>query len=239
MKCTTKKERSWIKSFSLFLYICKDEETVCHISRTGARAVYGLPETAAGTGAGAGRPSDAFVEELSPALASFVWSAQDTLAVHADGQGKAVRFNIQRGLGTASAQFVGTVKGNSLVALSPAVADAGLQGKQLSLTLPATQKYVSGNRLDGHAFPMLAVSETDELVFQSLEAVLVVPISGNATLSRIRIAAASNEMPLSGKATVRTDFSGAPALTMKEANATLVTLECKGVQLKGWPEKRA
>ncbi len=179
------------------------------------------------------RTLSAKVEELSPALASFVWSAQDTLAVHADGQGKTVRFNIQRGLGTTSAQFVGTVKGKSLVALSPAVADAGLQGKQLSLTLPATQKYVSGNRLDGHAFPMLAVSETDELVFQSLEAVLVVPISGNATLSRIRIAAASNEMPLSGKATVRTDYSGAPALTMKEANATLVTLECKGVQLKG------
>ena len=179
------------------------------------------------------RTLSAKVEELSPALASFVWSAQDTLAVHADGQGKAVRFNIQRGLGTASAQFVGTVKGKSLVALSPAVADAGLQGKQLSLTLPATQKYVSGNRLDGHAFPMLAVSETNELVFQSLEAVLVVPISGNATLSRIRIAAASNEMPLSGKATVRTDYSGAPSLTMKEANATLVTLECKGVQLKG------
>ena len=86
------------------------------------------------------RTLSAKVEELSPALASFVWSAQDTLAVHADGQGKAVRFNIQRGLGTTSAQFVGTVKGKSLVALSPAVADAGLQGKQLSLTLPATQK---------------------------------------------------------------------------------------------------
>lgn len=179
------------------------------------------------------RTLSAKVEELSPALARFVWSAQDTLAVHAEGQGKAVRFNIQRGLGTASAQFGGTVKGKTLVTLSPASADAGLQGKQLNLTLPATQKYVSGNRLDGHAFPMLAVSETDELVFQSLEAVLLVPISGNATLSRIRIAAASNEMPLSGKASVRTDFSGAPSLTMKEANATLVTLECKGVQLKG------
>ena len=172
-------------------------------------------------------------EELSPALAHFVWSATDTLAVHGDGQGKAVRFNIQRGLGTALGQFAGKVKGKSLVALSPCATDAGLQGKQLNLELPATQKYVSGNRLDGHAFPMLAVSESDELAFQSLGAVLALPIGGNATLNSIRISAADNNMPLSGKATVRTDYSDTPFLTMKEAGAPPVTLQCKGVKLKG------
>ena len=172
-------------------------------------------------------------EELSPALASFVWRATDTLAVHGDGQGKAVRFNIQRGLGTSSGQFAGTVKGKTLVALSPFSADAGLQGKQLNLELPATQKYLSGNRLDGKAFPMLAVGETDELTFQSLEAVLVLPISGDATLSSIRISAADNKMPLSGKAGVKTDFTGAPALSMQSTQPNPVTLQCKGVKLKG------
>ncbi len=172
-------------------------------------------------------------EELSPALASFVWSVTDTLAVHGDGQGKAVRFNIQRGLGTSSAQFAGTVKGKTLVALSPFSADNGLQGKQLNLELPETQKYITGNRLDGHAFPLLAVGETDELTFQSLGAVLALPIGGNATLNSIRISAADNKMPLSGKASVKTDFTGAPALLMQSAQPTPVTLQCKGVKLKG------
>lgn len=179
------------------------------------------------------RTLSAKTEELSPALANFVWSATDTLAVHGDSQGSAVCFNIQRGLGSSSAQFVGTVKGKTLVAFSPFRADKGLQGKQLNLELPATQKYLTGNRLDGQAFPLLAVGESDEMTFQSLCGVLALPISGNATLSSIRITAASKEMPLSGKATVRTDYSDTPFLTMKEAGATPVTLQCKGVKLKG------
>ncbi len=179
------------------------------------------------------RTLTAKAEELTPALASFVWSATDTLAVHGDSQGSAVCFNIQRGLGSSSAQFVGTVKGKTLVAFSPFRADKGLQGKQLNLELPATQKYLSGNRLDGQAFPLLAVGESDEMTFQSLCGVLALPISGNATLSCIRISAANNKMPLSGKASVRTDYSGAPSLSMQETNATSVILQCKGVQLKG------
>lgn len=178
----------------------------------------------------------ALAEAITPAELSFVWSGTDTLALYPNGQVSGIRFNIQRGLGSAQAQFVGEVPDavKTLVGLYPysARTTAGLRGKELNLQLPETQTYVAG-KFDKNAFPMVAVSSnTESLSFKNLGAVLCLSLTGSATVSSIRLVASDASKRLSGAARVKTDFSGAPALEMQSEAKAAVTLTCKsGVAL--------
>ena len=176
------------------------------------------------------RVLSAQVEALAPPeLVEILWRATDTLAVYPDGQSQPVKFNIQRGLGTGSAEFVGTVAGKTLIALCPysAGTDDGLKGKELNLKLPAVQQYTKGG-VDKRGLPAVAVSQTDELSFKQLCGVLQLSITGNATLSSIRLTAKNPNMKISGKAKVRTDYAQTPFLTMQGDASNELTLQCKG-----------
>ena len=160
------------------------------------------------------------------------WSKNDALAVFVDGVPNADKYVLTEGEGCVRGTFVGTVTGSRYVALYPYEdrVPGGLQGDVLHLMIPEEQQYAPDSFGEG-AFPVLAVSEGDELSFKNLCAALKVSLTGSATVRSIRFVAHDSTMVVSGPATVRTDYSEVPELVMAEGGSPRVTLQCTSVQL--------
>ncbi|MBQ6300445.1 MAG: leucine-rich repeat protein [Bacteroidales bacterium] len=160
------------------------------------------------------------------------WSKNDALAVFVDGVPNADKYVLTEGEGCVRGTFVGTVTGSRYVALYPYEdrVPGGLQGDVLHLMIPEEQQYAPDSFGEG-AFPVLAVSEGDELSFKNLCAALKVSLTGSAAVRSIRFVAHDSTMVVSGPATVRTDYSEVPELVMAEGGSPRVTLQCTSVQL--------
>lgn len=160
------------------------------------------------------------------------WAEKDELAVYVDGLDRADKYSLVSGAGSSSGQFAGTLYGGRKIALYPYddKSDSGLQGQVLHLNLPAEQAYAEGTFADG-SYPMVAVSNTDELYFKNLCSVLKVSLTGEADVNSITFVAHDSWMPVSGPATVRTDYQDQPELVMADDGANEVTLRCGFVTL--------
>ena len=162
------------------------------------------------------------------------WTAKDELAVYVDGTMHPDKYVLSQGAGAESGVFAGSVTGNRYVALYPysdRVQGEGLKDNVLSLVLPDTQVYSEFSFGEG-AFPMLAVSEGDELPFKNLCAALKVSMTGDVYVKSISFVPKDERMAVSGRATVRTDFEDAPELVMSEGGSPRVTLSCTSLLLK-------
>ena len=162
-----------------------------------------------------------------------LWSAADEIAVFADGGNAPGRFTLKTGEGTVKATFKGGGgQGSSYVAWYPYDMVDSRSGNTLSVTLPATQDYVPGSFAQG-AFPMVARGGADGVLeFKNLCAILKLSVTGTAAVNTISVTAKDKSSFMSGAATVSTDYSGAPSLTMSSSGASAkVTLKCDGVQL--------
>ena len=160
------------------------------------------------------------------------WSDGDEVAVWADGVNVSDKYTLSDGAGSGTATFKGTLYGKKMVALYPyadKTAD-GVEGDVLSLGLPSEQTYVAGSFGPG-AFPMVSVSESDAFSFRNLCAVLKVSMTGEESVNSIRFIAHDEGMPVSGRATVRTDFESDPVLEMESGGSAEVTLFCGFVTL--------
>ena len=161
------------------------------------------------------------------------WTSKDELAVYVDGTMHPDKYVLSQGAGSESGVFAGSVTGNRYVALYPysdRVQGEGLKDNVLSLVLPETQVY-SENTFGEGAFPMLAVSEGDELPFKNLCAVLKVSMTGDVYVKALSFVPHDESMAVSGLATVRTDFEGGPELVMSEGGSPRVTLACSSLLL--------
>ena len=160
------------------------------------------------------------------------WSEKDYLAVYVNGLDRADKYSLVSGAGSSSGQFAGTLYGTRKVALYPFDdrSESGLQGDILHLNLPAVQTYAEGSFADG-SYPMVAVSSTDELNFKNLCSVLKVSLTGTADVQSVKFIAHDSWMPVSGPATVRTDFQDLPELVMADDGSNEVTLRCGFVTL--------
>ena len=160
------------------------------------------------------------------------WSEGDEVAVWADGINVTDKYKLADGSGTGKASFKGTLSGSRMVGLYPYSdkTQEGLDGDVLTLELPSTQSYLAGSFGQG-AYPMLAVSESDSFTFKNLCAVLKLSLTGEEAVNEILFRAHDSGMPVSGKATVRTDFDKDPELVMSAGGSPEVTLSCGFVPL--------
>ena len=121
------------------------------------------------------------------------------------------------------------------IALYPFIDDAYVEksGENYKVTskLPSIQTYVAES-FSNSAFPMVAVSENNELTFKNVCGAIKLQLKGTQTIKTIVIEGKNGEM-LSGVATVTAYPSGlAPVITMSADASTSVTLDCgDGVQL--------
>lgn len=160
------------------------------------------------------------------------WSKGDALALYADDIPQPDTYTLSSGEGTVKGSFKGTLFGSRMVALYPASdkTEEGLKGNVLTLELPATQQYVPGSFGPG-AFPMVAVSTDGDLSFKNLCAVLKVSLTGDESVRSIKFIASDGWKVVSGKGTVRTDFTDLPELVMADEGSNEVSLECGSVDL--------
>ena len=100
-----------------------------------------------------------------------------------------------------------------------------------NIKLPAIQKYAQASFADG-AFPMAAVSDNATLKFKNILGGLKLQLTGTAKVRSISVTARNGES-LCGSANVTVSSTGNPAITLSDATATTVTLDCgtEGVQL--------
>ena len=160
------------------------------------------------------------------------WSGDEEIAVYVDGLKSPDKYKLVEGSGTVSGVFSGTIYGRDKVALYPFgyKGEEGLKDNLLNLTLPSVQPYKEGTFAEG-IFPMVAVSNTDELSFKNLCSVLRISMTGEVAVQSIKFVAHDSWMPVSGKATVRTDYVAEPELVMSDEGSNEVTLYCEYVPL--------
>ena len=98
---------------------------------------------------------------------------------------------------------------------------------ELTVSLPSTQNYAE-NSFGNGAFPMTAVtngSDDMNLTFKNVLGGLKLQLKGSATISRITVTGNNNEI-LYGNATVTASKSAVPTITLSNASAKVVTLDC-------------
>lgn len=95
------------------------------------------------------------------------------------------------------------------------------------IELPASQSYAEGSFGNG-AFPMAAVTSSTEdmnLKFKNVLGGLKLQLKGTATITSITVTGNNNEI-LCGDAEVTTTYGGVPSITLSDASAKTVTLDC-------------
>ena len=102
------------------------------------------------------------------------------------------------------------------------------------IVLPATQTYAAGSFGNG-AFPMATVTSSTEdmnLKFKNVLGGLKLQLKGTATITSITVTGNNNEI-LCGNAEVTTTYGEVPSISLSDASAKTVTLNCgAGVTLK-------
>lgn len=101
----------------------------------------------------------------------------------------------------------------------------------LNVVIPSTQKYVA-NSFDNGAFPMVAVSDDNDISFKNVCGGIKLQLKGSAKIKKIKLQGANNEL-LSGSATVTCFSEGsAPIVEMGDNASKVLVLDCgEGVQL--------
>ena len=160
------------------------------------------------------------------------WTKGDKLALYADGINIPGTYSLVEGAGTGKGSFMGSLYGSRMVALYPVadITSEGIRGQTLTIELPAKQQYAPGS-FGRDAYPMIAVTSNEDLSFNNLCAVLKLSLKGEEAVKSIKFISADSRMPVSGKATIRTDYAIIPELVMSEGGSSEVTLECGYVKL--------
>lgn len=152
------------------------------------------------------------------------WSENDKLDVFCDGQGP-FNFDLTEGVGSSYGHFAGQGGGSRFVAIYPSGLEASVDGKELSFNLPQTQQYAKGSFGEG-AFPMIAVGNNQNFEFKNLCSVIRFSLKGDYTVKSLTFSPNDENIKVSGKASVRTDFDGTPELVMDKEASNKVFLEC-------------
>lgn len=160
-----------------------------------------------------------------------VWKAEDHLAVIPAGADAPSLYTLVKGEGTSEGVFSGTGKSSGYVAYYPYEGFVGFKGKTIDVMLPSEQYYEEGSFGSG-AYPMMAVSESEAFQFRNLCSILKVSLKGDHKVSSIVFTSASDDVKVSGAATVRTDYDTAPSLKMTSDALNEVRLICEGVALE-------
>ena len=162
-----------------------------------------------------------------------LWETGDVIAVYVDEDADPSKFYLKSGDGTTVASFTGTRKGEDYLAVYPYDIAGSVSDGSLSVTLPATQKYVKDSFGPG-AFPMVAKGTAEDgLHFMNLCSVLKITLTGTAAVRSVTLTANDEDTFMSGPATVVTDYTSSTEdfLTMSAEGSPSVVLETKGLEI--------
>lgn len=153
---------------------------------------------------------------LSPSeegVYGITWSDDDVIGVFIDGAAKPMPFTLTGGSGSKTATFSGYGSGDSYVGFYPFSSVESLEGETVRISLPAEQDYARGSFGIG-AYPMVAVSPSDELPFKAVASIFRLSLTGHHTVNRIVFRSNDPAVKVCGPATVSLSNTEAPVLSM-------------------------
>lgn len=139
-----------------------------------------------------------------------LWSESDRILIWdgntlENGEKAVYEFcDIYKGVGTASASFLGTLKTDSYVALYAEYLGYPQDGFPV-ISLPTKQYRNRVNNLADFAYPMIAISDSRELNFDNMCSILKLSVTGNGELISCITAYSQAGEPMSGPVAVDVD----------------------------------
>ena len=164
-----------------------------------------------------------------------LWSKGDQLGVFVDGVPNLYTYTLVSGAGRSEAVFSGFGTGASYIAVYPCTAVTGLNGETLSVDLPSEQAYTKGSFGSG-SNPMVAVSNTTDLPFRNLCAVLKVSMTGHHNVTSLVFRPNDKNVKVAGPATISLADPDHPVLTVSKDGCDSLVLNTGGVMLDGAAE---
>lgn len=168
--------------------------------------------------------------------AVLVWRTGDAFGLFSDSNDANTRYELDPATaGSTDGRFTGDrIEGTEFYAYYPYGA-ASLSGSTLTLTLPDVQQGTAGN-FSPEQNPMVAKGDSESLYFRSLCGVIKLQVTGTHTLTKVVFAGNDGEIA-AGEATVRMDYTDAPALAMAEGGSRTLTLDLgAGLALTDTPQ---
>lgn len=175
----------------------------------------------------------------------ILWNAGDRISVFQGSDANGLYQVTAESAGSTSAELVPVPEGGSAegsvfdanIAVYPYSSDNSVQQNgevyEVSMTLPQIQHYVEGSFGNG-SFPMVAVTadaEDTNLRFKNILGCLKIQLQGNAVIKSISVTSRASEI-LWGPAVVSASSTETPTITLSDASAKTVILDCgEGVQL--------
>ena len=159
-----------------------------------------------------------------------LWTKGDQLGVFVDGVPNLYTYTLVSGAGRSEAVFSGFGTGASYIAVYPCTAVTGLNGETLSVDLPSEQTYTKGSFGSG-SNPMVAVSNTTDLPFRNLCAVLRVSMTGHQNVTSLVFRPNDKNVKVAGPATISLADPDHPVLTVSEDGCDSLVLNTGGVML--------
>lgn len=161
---------------------------------------------------------------------NLMWQQDDQVYVcGASGDGDVFRNIAEENSTSAILQGV-AMEESCYYAFFPAGMIESFGDSRFIFELPSVQTYAEAG-MAGEAFPMVAYTESSEMLFRNLCGMLVVNIYGEGAVSSIEFIGYAEDhtpVPVSGRACVDMTQTEAPVLTMAEDALSIVTLSCVG-----------
>ncbi len=167
---------------------------------------------------GSGMDTKSSLSPMEEGVSGILWSDNDIIGVFIDGNAKPAPFCIDEGAGTRTATFRGYGSGDSYVGFYPCNEVEALDGETLRMDFPVEQAYVPGSFGEG-AYPMVAVSSSDELPFKAVASVFKFSLTGHHTVTRIVFRPNDPSIKVSGPATVSLANPNAPVMEVSSEGA--------------------
>lgn len=173
----------------------------------------------------------------------IIWSADDDIIAFLKSTKGICCILDPASVGKRSAEFIklGTATGGEALAHNVAcypytTKTVCAEGEEsgtyvLGVTIPANQKYVAGT-FDQYTFPMVAVSDNDELTFKNVCGILKLQLKGSQKVASVKLEGNAGE-PVAGSASISAFADGrVPSVRMSDEAEKAITLKCgQGVQL--------
>ena len=159
-----------------------------------------------------------------------LWSKGDQIGVFVNGEPNLYTYTLVSGAGRSEAVFSGFGTGASYIAVYPCTAVTGLNGETVSIDLPSEQTHVQGSFGNG-SNPMVAVSNTTDLPFRNLCAVLKVSMTGHHYVTSLVFRPNDENVKVAGPATISLADPDHPVLTVSNQGCDSLMLNTGGVML--------
>lgn len=174
-----------------------------------------------------------FLSPLTDGMYYPLWEEDDTIGVFSGGSIHSTPFFLVKGEGTARGVFEGPLTTGETVCLFPYEENSECVSDKLFFTLPSEQWYREES-YGPRCFPMVAVSDGEDVHFKNLCSIIRLPIKGSGFIKSITVK--TQDKVLAGRAYVSLSQLDSPSVHLLGDGQNCITLFCNSVLSQSTPK---